>query len=582
MDNPMRKGEKMSAKKLSVFLSLIVVLSLVLTACGPTPAPEVQVVKETVIVEGTPQVVEKVVTEEVVVKETVVVEQVVEAPAELKELRVGRTFDQVTLDPGRGFEITGGMIHKAVYNTLVTWADDSVAQLVPDLAETWEASPDGKTFTFNLRKGVKFHTGNEMTAADVKWSWERAMGLKGNPSFLFEGVESIETPDDYTVVVNKTDPDPAFLAKSTFGVFSVLDSKAVMEQGGTSAPDSDQTDKAEEWLNQNSAGTGPFVLKSWVPETEVVIEKFPDYWRGPAYFDRVIYRHIPDTATQKLTLEAGDIDIATEISPDQAAALAANPTIKVVPGGGTNMFFLLCNQNPDLSNGIMSNPKVCEAMRYAIDYEGILTVVGGSAITPATIVPYGFLGAWGPDRAFKRDLDKAKALLAEAGYPDGFDIEMSYPTKFARSGVDFDVIAEKVQADLTEAGIRVTLKPGDLQTELARYRAGEEAFGFWMWGADYYDVNDYIEFLPERLVGLRAQWSNANADQEIKDLRDAALVEMDEAKRVELWNSIQTYLQEKGPWVALVQPGQTIGIQQALKGYVFNESWIVDPYILAK
>lgn len=282
-------------KTLLVAVSLMVVLSLLVAACGATPEPEVveKVVKETVIVEGTPQVVEKVVTEEVevivteevVVKETVIVEQEVEveAAAEPKEFVVGVAFDQATLDPGRGFEITGGMIHKGTYNTLVTWADDNVKEIVPDLAESWEVSEGGKVFTFNLREGVKFHSGNEMTAEDVKWSWERAMGLKGNPSFLFEGVESIEAVDDYTVVVTKEAPDPAFLAKSTFGVFSVLDSETVAAQGGTTGPDADTTDQAEEWLNQNSAGTGPFVLKSWVPETEVVIDRFEDYWRGPAF-----------------------------------------------------------------------------------------------------------------------------------------------------------------------------------------------------------------------------------------------------------------------------------------------------------
>jgi peptide/nickel transport system substrate-binding protein len=355
-----------------------------------------------------------------------------------------------------------------------------------------------------------------------------------------------------------------------------------MEHAATSGPDADQTDEAEEWLNQNSAGTGPFILKSWVRETEVVLEKFEDYWGGPAYFDKVIYRHFPDTASQKLTLEAGDIDIATEISSDQIPALEANPEINVIEGSGTGMFFLLGNSNPDLTDGIMSDDKVRLAIRYAIDYEGIRHLVGGSAITPATIVPYGFLGAWGSDRAFERDLDKAKELLAEAGYPDGFDIEMEYATKFTWSGVDFDIIAEKVQADLAEAGINVTLKPGEFQTVLANYRAGEEGFSFWLWGADYYDVSDYLEFLPEGIVGLRANWTDEVAEQEIKNLRDAAAVEMDDEKRIAIWNDIQEYLQQKSPYVPLVQSGVTIATGQDVKGYVYNPSWWVDPYLPTK
>jgi peptide/nickel transport system substrate-binding protein len=179
-------------------------------------------------------------------------------------------------------------------------------------------------------------------------------------------------------------------------------------------------------------------------------------------------------------------------------------------------------------------------------------------------------------------LDKAKELLAEAGYPDGFDIVMSYPTKFTRAGVDFDVFAEKVQADLAEVGINVTLRPGELMTSLAEYRAGEQGFSFWMWGADYYDVNDYIEFLPEGIVGLRSQWNDERAEQEIKDLRDAAKVEMDNDKRVEIWDDIQAYIQVKSPFAPLVQPGPVIAHRQWLKGYVFNEDWKVDPFLVAK
>jgi len=563
-----------SERRLLGVLSLLVICAVLFAACGPA---EPETVEKVVT-----QEVEKVVTEEVVVKETVVVEEEVVATPEPREFIVGISFDQATLDPGRGFEITGGMIHKATYNTLVTWADDNVEELVPDLAESWEVSEEGRVFTFKLREGVKFHSGNEMTAEDVVFSWERAKNLKGNPSFLFEGVESVEAADDYTVVVTKDKPDPAFLAKSTFGCFSVLDSETVMEQGGVSGPDAAETDEAEDWLNENSAGTGPYVLRSWVPETEVVMDKFDDYWRGPAFFDRYIVRNIPDTATQKLTLEAGDIDVAVEIKGDQIPALQANPEVKVVEGQGTDMFFLLCNANPELTDGIMSDDRVRQAIRYALDYEGIKALVGGSAITPATIVPFGFAGAWGPDKAFEQDQERAMELLAEAGYPDGFEIEMEYPTKFTRSGVDFDIMAEKVQADLAEVGIDVTLKPGELMTVLQNYRDGIEGFSFWMWGADYYHVNDYIEFLPEGIVGLRSQWTDERAEQEIRDLRDAAKVEMDQDELADIWDEIQAYIQVQSPFVPLVQPGAAVGIRQSLKGYVFNEAWKVDPCLVAK
>jgi peptide/nickel transport system substrate-binding protein len=506
-----------------------------------------------------------------------------QSAADPKTLVVGAAFDIKTLDPARGFEQIGGMVHKATYDTLVTLDDNDVGHIVPDLAESWDISPDAKTFTFHLRQGVKFHTsGNVLTSADVKWSWERAMGIKGNPFFLFEGISSIETPDASTVRVTKTEPDPAFIAKGSFPAFAPLDSKTVQAHGGTSGPDASTTDTAETWLNQNSAGTGPFIMTKYTQDTEVDVQKFAGYWRGDAAFDRVIYRNIPQAAAQKLTLQAGDIDIATEVSPDAVADLQSNPQIKVVQGVGADIFFLLMNQNPDLTGGTMSNPMVQNAVRYALDYDGINALVGGPAATPPSILPIGFLGAYPKDRAFKRDLAMATSLLAEAGYPNGFSVDLQYPTNFSRSGVSFDVVAQKIQSDLGEAGINVTLKPGEINTELANYRAGSEGLGFWLWGPDYFDSNDYLAFLPEGIVGKRANWTNANSDVQIQQLRDQINVETDSTKRSLLWQQAQDYLMQNGPWASVVQPGIYIATRANIGNYVYHPQWRVNPYVLTK
>jgi peptide/nickel transport system substrate-binding protein len=503
--------------------------------------------------------------------------------ADPKTLVIGASFDIKSLDPGRGFEQIGGMVHKATYNTLVTLADNDITQIVPDLADRWEVSPDAKTFTFSLHPGVKFHTsGNVMTSADVKWSLDRAIGIKGNPSFLLDGITSVETPDPLTVTIRKSEADPAFISKGSFSVFAVLDSKTVQAHGGATGPDAKTTDTAEQWLNQNSAGTGPFIMTRYVPDSEVTVQKFAGYWKGDAGFDRVIYRNIPTAATQKLTLTAGDIDIATEISPDSVADLQSNPAVKVTASVGPDIFFLLMNQNPELTSGIMSNPLVQNAVRYALDYDGINALVGGPAATPATILPIGFLGAYGSDRAFKRDLGMAATLLAQAGYPNGFNVDLQYPTNFSRDGVSFDLVAQKVQADLADAGINVTLKPGEINTELANYRAAQEGFGFWLWGPDYFDSNDYLAFLPEGIVGKRTSWTNANSEPFIQTLRDQINVETDTVRRAQLWQMAQDYLQQSGPFAVLVQPGVYIATRANIGNYFYNPSWRVNPYILTK
>jgi peptide/nickel transport system substrate-binding protein len=503
--------------------------------------------------------------------------------ADPKTLVVGAAFDIKSLDPARGFEQIGGMVHKATYDTLVTLAENDVSQVVPDLATTWDVSPDAKTFTFHLRPGVKFQTtGNPMTSADVKWSLERAIAIKGNPSFLLDGIVKVDAPDPMTVVITKSDPDPAFIAKGSFPVFAALDSKTVMAHGGTNAPDAATTDTAEQWLNQNSAGTGPFIMTKYVPDSEVDVQKFVGYWKGDAPFDHVIYRNIPQPATQKLTLQAGDIDIATEVAPDSVSDLQSDPRIKVTQGVGVDIFFLLMNNNPDATSGIMSNPMVQNAVRYALDYNGINELVGGPAVTPPSILPVGFLGAYGPDHAFKRDLAMTQSLLTQAGYPNGFAIDLQYPTNFSRDGVSFDLVAQKIQADLAEANINVTLKPGEINTELANYRAGSEGFGFWLWGPDYFDSNDYLAFLPEGIVGKRANWTNANSDATIQQLRDQINVEVDTTKRAQQWQQAQDYLMQNGPWASVIQPGVYIATRANIGGYVWNPQWRVNPYIITK
>jgi hypothetical protein len=315
-----------------------------------------------------------------------------------RTLVVGVAFDIKSLDPARAFEPAGVMILKATYDTLLTLDEHDVSKIVPDLAASWEVSPDARTFTFHLRSSVTFpSSGNPMTSADVKWSLERAMGIHGNPSFLLDGITSIETPDDYIVVISKSDPDPAFIAKSSSPVFAVLDSKTVQVHGGVSGPDAATTDAAEDWLNQNSAGTGPFSLTSYTPESEIDLQGSSTFWNGPPPFDRVIYRNIPDAATQKLTLEAGGIDIATTVSADQVPSLQANPNVSVVEGPSPLIFYLMMNEQADLSHGTVSKPDVQQAVRYALAYDGINTLIRSPAVTPPSVLPQGFCHVPGPD-----------------------------------------------------------------------------------------------------------------------------------------------------------------------------------------
>jgi peptide/nickel transport system substrate-binding protein len=491
-----------------------------------------------------------------------------------KVLVVGLSEDYHSLDPSRAYEPGGSLVHHSVYDTLVTFPSDSVAEILPNLAASWTVSDDGLVYTFTLRDDVTFSNGDELTAEDVVFSFNRMKNLKDNPSFLADTIASVEAADDLTFVMTLTQPDPAILAKIIFDAFSVLNADEVRANGGTDAEDAAETDTAETWLMSHSAGTGPYMVESYEPTVQTVLVRNPNYWGEAPYFDRIIIRNLPETSTQKLALEAGDIDIAMDVIADQVPSFASNPDITVFSTQSDTLIFLLMNQDPDIG-GPVSDPLVQRAIRYALNYDELRFLSGEGANTPAAMVPIGFAGALDPSEALKQDLDQARALLAEAGYADGFTIDLEYPD-FNYIGTEFGIVAQKVQADLAQVGITVTLVPQEFQVSLDAYRNGQQGFSLWLWNPDYQDTLDYVEFLPGGVVGNRANWTDENADAEILELRDAVKTENDPAVRSDLFREIQLYEQQNGPFAPLFQPGVHFAYRSDLQGFAYNGQWRVD------
>ncbi len=495
--------------------------------------------------------------------------------AATKSFVIGIAENTTSLDPARGFEPESGIILKATYDTLVTFPADNVSKILPNLASSWTISPDGLTYTFTLKDGAVFSSGNPVTSADAVFSFNRMINLKGNPSFLASTIAGVTAPDAKTVVLKLTQPDPAILAKLAFSAFAVTDSVVVKAHGGTDAVGADKSDTAEAWLDNNSAGTGPYVLTKWDKNNQTTLAKNAKYVGTAPAFDQVILRDIPQAATQKQSLETGDIDLAFDLTPDQSASVKGNTDLKLYEGVSNTVFFLLMNQDKTIG-GPLANAKVDQAIRLALDYPGILKLTGGSAVTPASVIPVGFADAFGTNKAIGQNLDAAKKLLADAGQDKGFSIDLEYPD-FTYQGVNIGTTAQKVQADLKNIGITVNLKPGSVQVALANYRAGKSAFALWFWGPDYIDPGDYIEFLPEGVVGKRTNWLNGNSEATIQKIRDSLKTETDPAKRADLFGQMQTYLQQSGPFAPIVQPGAQIGYRANVKGFAYNPQWLIDP-----
>lgn len=501
------------------------------------------------------------------------------AAQEERVLVVGHTESTDSLDPAHGYTQTTGIINRVTYETLVTFPDADASAIVPLLATDWTVSEDGLSYTFNLNTEATFANGDPLTADDVVFSFNRLKHVQGTPSFLAANIASITADDGDTVTVTLNAPDPAFLANLAANPFSITNDTQVMENGGTAGEDAATADSAEAYLNGTSAGTGPYVLESWEPQVETVLARNANYWGDAPYFDRIIITNIPEAATQKVALESGEIDIALDLTSDQLATMGNSTDITVATTPGNIVHFLLMNNDPELG-GPVSDPRVQLAIRHALDYAGYKSLWGG--LTPASPLAIGQLAAYGEDMAFTRDLDRARELLAEAGYENGFDITLSYPI-LTFQGVNMETNAQKIQADLAEVGINVTLNPGELQVSLEEYRSGQQGFAYWFWGPDFLDPIDVLSFLPGGKVGgERANWTDDNAEQAILDLRDQAALESDPEARVELFRQIQDYLREAGPWAPFLQPNVQTAFRADLQGYVWHPQWLIDLSLLSR
>ena len=248
------------------------------------------------------------------------------APA--AQLIVALDPDYQTFDPALAYEAYGQMVLHPVYDTLMQF-EKTIDDLKYGVAESYAVSKDGLSYSFKLRKGVKFASGNPLTANDVKWSVERSINLKGNGAFLAEGIASIEAPNDLTVVFKLSAQDSSFLTKLTSNVFSVVDSATAMANGATNAADAQTSDKAKLWFDGHSAGSGPYTIESYTPQVEVVLARNPNYWGKAPYFEKVTLKSIKDPGAQLMMLQKKDIDVAFNLGPEQVKQVKGKAGIEV-------------------------------------------------------------------------------------------------------------------------------------------------------------------------------------------------------------------------------------------------------------
>ncbi len=479
-----------------------------------------------------------------------------------------------TLDPGYMYEQNPTLVANACYENLFKFVDGK-DEPQPSLAESYEFSEDSLTCTIKLIQNAKFASGNPVTSADVAFSLNRTKNLQGNPSFICDTISSIECPDDYTVVIQLTTPDSALLSKLCYAACSILDSKVVKENGGTDAEDASTADTAQSYLDSTSAGSGMYVLKSYTPDEEIVLEKNKNYYGESTNVDEYVIKLQDNANTQMMGLSSGDIDIALNLTDDTISELSKSENVATINTSTKTVGFLMMNEDESIG-GPVSNLKVQQAIKYALDYKGIQIICGSGSVTPESIIQVGFMGSKGEkDVTIAQDLNKAKELMIEAGYEDGFDIDMPV-CELDMEGVSLLDFAQKVKEDLTAININVNIVQKDWAGGYGDdYRNGALGFTVMYWGIDYNDPNVQLVFLPGQEVGLRAKWT-ADGHDDITDMYNQILAATDSTQRSELLTEVQDKIADDSPFIMIAQAACHVGYNSRLDGVNFSDTYRVD------
>jgi ABC-type transport system substrate-binding protein len=432
----------------------------------------------------------------------------------------------------------------------------------PNLAESWEERDGGKTYVFKLRQGVKSPWGNEMTAEDILWSFQRAWHIKRTAFFLYNllGVESFEKTGDYELTVRLKQPNTIFLPMLTMYFPTLHDKTQVLKNATLDDP------WGLKYLDQNLVGFGAYSLESLKPGEQVVLKANPNYFRGPPYFDRVIYREVPSVANRVALLKTGQVQWVEDLPLKQIADLKKDRAVKVESVVGTQPATV--RMNPQLAP--FTDRRVREAFVLATDFESFnRSVFEGLGVPIRSLVPPSVPGSTEAFKPPQRDVAKAKQLLAEAGYPNGLEV----PYLYAGTYWWMEPVGIQLKNQLAEAGITLNLqrlpdpefiRRGLIQTrDLPLFPAGDATF-----------VLDPV--FTAWIFGYSQGVANRNnfRNEEFDKLILASISEQDAAKRQEMIAKAQSVHAEEATWLMLFYPGIHQAMAPCVKGWVWHtDDW---------
>ncbi len=541
---------------LTVVLLFVMVAAVV--ACGPTPAPPAEPTSGAPVTEAT----EAPSSDE---------------PSEGGTIVVGLQAEPTTLDSQQISDYNSHRAAYGIYDMLLRFKDEST-EVEPGLAERWEISDDGLVYTLYLRQGIKFHDGTDFNAEAVKFNIDRQIdpdhpyhdtGEFPYAEFTWGMVSQVEVVDEFTVKFTLEDRFAPFLNHLAMHPAAMASPAAIEERGRD--------------FSINPVGTGPFKFVSWTPGVEVVLEKNPDYWRGEPKVDRVIYRPIIEDQSRLTELEAGSVNFIVNVPPDDLARLREDTRFTIVEQPGMHTWWVAFNHTREPFNDV----RVRQAMNYAVNkqaiVDNILQGTGTLAVNPLPPVVWSYID---DVQTYPYDPDRARELLAEAGYPDGFSCVFWLPE--SGSGMQQPVVmGTAMQADWQAVGIDCEIQTFEWGTYLERVIVPPEEAEFDLmemsWIGDNGDPDNHLFIL---LSGEQFPPNGYNMgfyqNDEVDALLAEARVTLDRDKRTELYQQAQKLIAEDPPWVMIDHETQIVVMDAKIQNFKlhptgpfrFDEVWV--------
>jgi peptide/nickel transport system substrate-binding protein len=492
------------------------------------------------------------------------------------QLVVDTQFDHLTADPSRDSSISGRYILGSVYDTLTAFKQRGTKLTlrnppVPWLATSWRSNAAGTVWTFELRRGVRFSNGDPLTSADVVFTLRRIQNLKAAPAFLTDSFKSVDALGRYRVRIVTNEPNPAIphiLANKSTGI---VDSKVARENGATDAPDAATRDQAQTFFNAQSIGSGPYVLSTFSTTDQTVIVRNPRFWGPKPHYGQIVFRNVrPEVG--RLDVQTGQAQIALGLLPAHANGLSGN--VKVYSGPSSTVFYLQANANPAISS-LAANRHLWQAIRYGIDYQKLVRLVGGGAVQACGLIPRQFLGALPASACVKRDVARARAELERTGLSDR-SLTLEFSSGFSIAGVPVLTMAQQIQADLAEVGLDLRLMGLPSATSFQRWSQGQAELRETALAALYPDPNMATVYLP---IGFRGQYAGYKSTDapDLTALGRRAQRTLDLDKRAALFRQLQIKLNQESPFFPQIQPREIMAVASSVRNVIVNPAYIIDP-----